>query len=56
MEVDSMQRLAETVKHVASRVADRRMFDDPEQQNWWKSPAACVAAVEVTAVPRLDGH
>ncbi len=48
--------VAETVKHVAWRVGDLRMFDDPEQQELLEVARRLrVAGVEATAVPPLDG-
>ena len=48
--------VAETAKHVAWRVGDLRMFDDPEQQELLEVARRLrVAGVVATAVPPLDG-
>ena len=48
--------VAETAKHVAWRVGDLRMFDDPERQDLLEVARRLrVAGVEATAVPPLDG-
>ena len=56
MEAGFDAAVAETVKHVASRVGDLRMFDDTERQELVEVARRLrAAAVEATAVPRLDG-